>query len=85
MTQIGKLYAWLLINPHGQIAFRDFERLLRAFGFAELRQRGSHRSWRHPAAPELLVIQPKGSEAKAYQVRAFLDIVRDCGLSLEDR
>ncbi len=84
MTQIGKLYAWLLANPNGTMAFRDFERLLRAFGFAALRQRGSHRSWRHPTSAELLVIQPRGNDAKPYQVRAFFDIVRDCGLSLED-
>lgn len=84
MTQIAKLYARALANPRG-LSFLEFERLLRAFGFVELRQRGSHRSYRHPASEELLVIQPRGAEAKDYQVRFFLDIVRELGLKLDER
>lgn len=84
MTQIAKLYARVLANPRGH-SFREFERLLRAFGFVELRQRGSHRSYRHPASDELLVIQPRGPEAKAYQVRQFLDIVQLHGLLMDEQ
>ena len=64
MTRIAKLHAWTVANPRASIAFRDFERLLRAFGFVELRQRGSHRSFRHPNCDELLVIQSRDGEAR---------------------
>ena len=34
MTRPDKLYAKLLANPRAAISFRDFEKLLAAFGFA---------------------------------------------------
>lgn len=84
MTQVAKLYAWVLANPRASIQFRDFERILRAFKFIELRQRGSHRSFRHPACDRLLVVQPRGGDAKAYQIKAFIDMVRECDLELNE-
>jgi predicted RNA binding protein YcfA (HicA-like mRNA interferase family) len=83
MTRIAKLYARFLANPRGH-SFREFEQLVGAFGFVELRQRGSHRTFRHPARIDLLVIQPRGKDAKDYQVREFLDMVRESGLELEE-
>ena len=83
MTRIAKLYARFAADPRGR-PFRDFERLVRAFGFVELRQRGSHRCFRHPARSDLLVIQPRGADAKDYQVREFLDMVRESGLEPEE-
>lgn len=79
MTRIAKLYARFDANPRGQ-PFRDFIRLILACGFIELRQRGSHRSFRHPARDDLLVVQPKGTDAKDYQVREFLAMVDESGL-----
>lgn len=79
MTRIAKLYARFAPSQRGQ-SFRDFERLIFACGFEELRQKGTHRSFRHPSRDDLLIIQPKGTAAKDYQVRAFLDMVRDSGL-----
>jgi predicted RNA binding protein YcfA (HicA-like mRNA interferase family) len=79
MTRITKLYARALANP-GSLSFREFEWLVQAIGFVELRQRGSHRSFRHPTRADLLVIQPRGAEAKDYQVREFLDMVSESGL-----
>ena len=43
MTRIDKLYAQLLANPRATISFRDFEKLLKAFGFEHVRTTGSHR------------------------------------------
>jgi predicted RNA binding protein YcfA (HicA-like mRNA interferase family) len=60
--------------------FRDFERLIRAFGFVEQRQRGSHRSFRHPDCPKLLTIQPRAAQAKPYQIKEFLAMVLEFGL-----
>jgi predicted RNA binding protein YcfA (HicA-like mRNA interferase family) len=69
MTKPAKLYRSLLADPSQVIAFRDFERLLTAFGFALKRVRGSHQSYRHPAVSEVLTVQPHGKDAEPYQVR----------------
>jgi hypothetical protein len=38
----------------------------------------------HPAVPELLNLQPSGSQAKPYQVRQMLDMIEAYRLTLED-
>lgn len=60
MVTPSKLYAKLVQSPRQIIAFRDFERLLVAFGFVLQRTRGSHRAYKHRDLPELLTVQPKG-------------------------
>ena len=84
MTKIGKLYAGVLRNPGGTLDFREFERLIVATGFVMMRIRGSHRAYRHPDVDQLLVIQPRGKEAKPYQVREFLDMIEAYKLTVED-
>ena len=64
------------------IAFRDFVRLIEAFGFAHKRSRGSHRSYRHPKVPEMLTIQPNGKDAMRYQVDDFLEMVEQFDLHM---
>lgn len=83
MTKIEKLYARVTANPGQQISFRDFVALIEAVGFRHARSKGSHRSYRHPDCPKLLVIQPQGNRAKRYQVREFLDMVEEFRLSVE--
>lgn len=83
MTQIAKLYARLLANPKLALSFRDFIALVAAFGFTHSRTKGSHQSWVHPGCPRLLVLQPKGKDAKRYQVQQFLDMIEEHGLKLE--
>ena len=75
MTQIAKLYARALANPRG-LSFRDFERLLEAFGFELARTEGSHRQYTHPKVARPLPVQPSGKEAKHYQVRQFLVMIQ---------
>lgn len=84
MTKIDKLYARVLANPSHAISFRDFVTLIEAVGFRHARTKGSHRSYIHAACPKLLVVQPKGKEAKRYQVREFLDMIEEYGLGLEE-
>ena len=84
MTRIGKLYAAVLANPGGTLGFRDFERLILAAGFILMRIRGSHRAYRHPRADRLLVVQPRGKDAKPYQVREFLDMIEAYSLIVEE-
>lgn len=83
MVKPAKLYALLLQSTKRTVAFRDFVALVEAFGFTLERTKGSHRCYSHPGCPRLLVIQPLGQDAKAYQVREFLDMVEQFGLSLE--
>ncbi len=84
MTRIAKLYGWIVANPRASIPFRDFERILLAFGFAPARTSGSHKAYHHPAINQTLIIQPRGKDAKPYQVQQFLDMVEAYDLKLED-
>ncbi len=83
MTRPEKLYRSLLDNPRGSIPFRDFEALLRAFGFEHVRTRGSHAIWSHPKLSRPFPIQPTGKDAKLYQVREFLELVEQHGLYMQ--
>ena len=85
MTKPAKLYALLLQSTDRSVGFRDFLAMVEAFGFEHIRTKGSHRSYAHSECNALLVVQPKGKDAKRYQVREFLGIVEDNGLTLDDR
>jgi predicted RNA binding protein YcfA (HicA-like mRNA interferase family) len=78
-----RLYELLLRTPRGIISFRDFERMVLAAGFVLKRRKGSHRSYRHPASPLVLTIQPSGKDAEPYQVEVFLAMVQDYGLEFD--
>ena len=82
MTQVEKLYAQLIANRNS-MRFRDFRRILEAFGFTLDRINGSHHFFKHPAASRALSIQPRGDKAKPYQIDQFLDIVKEFGLEIE--
>ena len=84
MTKPDKLYALLLQSTNRSVDFRDLIALIEAFSFQHVRTKGSHRSYAHKDCPRLLVLQPKGKDAKRYQVREFLDIVEEFGLELEN-
>ena len=83
MTRIEKLYDRLLANPRVAISFRDFEKLLKAFGFEHARTTGSHRQYVHPKLSRPFPVQPSDKDAKAYQVREFLELVEEHGLYIE--
>ena len=78
------LYDKLRRAPGKPISFRDFERVIVAFGFVYLRTQGSHRSYEHSRVPRLLVVQPRRGDAKPYQQREFLDMIEEYGLRLPD-
>lgn len=84
MTKIAKLYARLADNPRATLSFRDFEKLLKAFGFEYLRTRGSHRQYGHPLLTRPFPIQPSDKDAKPYQVREFLELIEEHGLYLAE-
>lgn len=80
MTRPDKLFRSLLDNPSQTIAYRDFVRLVERYGWIHVRTKGSHRSYAHDHCSELLTIQPRGTDAKPYQVKLFLAYVEEYGL-----
>jgi predicted RNA binding protein YcfA (HicA-like mRNA interferase family) len=84
MVKPTRLLESLLEDPSRIVTFRDFERLLRAFGFEHERTTGSHRHYVHPKVPWVLTVQPDGKDAKRYQVRRLLDIIREYELRIEE-
>jgi predicted RNA binding protein YcfA (HicA-like mRNA interferase family) len=83
MTQLAKLYAALFADPRSTLSFRDFERLLRAFGFEHVRTSGSHRIYTHPLVPRPFSVQPSARDAKHYQKRQLLDLVEAHHLDMQ--
>ena len=81
MTRMAKLNARFLKG--GKLTFAEFQRLLEAYGFTLMRVRGSHHIYVRQGTKDQLSIQPAGAEAKAYQLRQFLRILQDNGLTLD--
>ena len=63
------------------IAFGDLIRLLERLGFAS-RISGSHHIFHQTGIEEILNLQPKGSQAKSYQVRQVRNVVLKYKLSV---
>ena len=82
MTRIAKLYEQLLISRR-RLTFAEFIRLMEAFGFRHRRTAGSHQVYVRDDIPEHVNAQPKGKDAKDYQVRQFLNIVEKYQLMLD--
>jgi predicted RNA binding protein YcfA (HicA-like mRNA interferase family) len=80
MTQLAKLHRKLLQGR--PLSFVEFVRLLEAFGYERVRAAGSHIAYRNEAIRDTRIIQPRGKDAKSYQVRQFLDIIEANGLEL---
>ena len=68
----------------GSLTFREFDRLLRAFGFRHERTTGSHRQYVHPRVPWVFTVNPDGTDARRYQVRQLLDMIDTYELSIEE-
>jgi predicted RNA binding protein YcfA (HicA-like mRNA interferase family) len=66
------------------VDFKDFVRLNEALGFELRRIRGSHRIYKHPVLGLRLEIQPRGQEAKTYQVRQLLVLIAEYDLRLRE-
>jgi predicted RNA binding protein YcfA (HicA-like mRNA interferase family) len=65
-------------------SFKDFCKLIEAFGFTLSRIRGSHHIYIHPAIDELVNVQEVGGKAKPYQIRQFLKLIEEYNLELAD-
>jgi hypothetical protein len=74
----------LLDGSVTNVAFVDAERLLRALGFEELRVKGSHHVYGRPGIAQQLNLQEIGGQAKPYQLRQLMALVRRYHLSIEE-
>lgn len=84
MVKPSKLYAQLIQASNRSVAYRDFEKLLGAFGFTLDRTSGSHAIYIHPLIPRPFPVQPDGKDAKRYQVREFLELVEQYSLYIDE-
>ena len=82
MSKIIKLYRKLIDGR--PLTFQEFCRLLEAFGYDRDRVSGSHVAYRHGKIGDTRIVQPRGKDAKPYQVRQFVDIIEAFGLTLDD-
>jgi predicted RNA binding protein YcfA (HicA-like mRNA interferase family) len=82
MTRIAKLYHKLLSGR--PLTFAEFQTLIVAFGFELDRIRGSHHIYKRSGTIDRVNAQPKGKDAKPYQVRQFLDMIEANGLILDE-
>jgi predicted RNA binding protein YcfA (HicA-like mRNA interferase family) len=75
MSQFEKALDKLLRGRSDQsFDFKDLRQILLQLGFDE-RVRGSHHIFTHDKVVEILNLQPKGSKAKAYQVKQVREIL----------
>ena len=74
----------LLAGSFTNVAFDDARRLLEALGFDELRVRGSHHVYARPGITELPNLQDHGGQAKPYQLRQLMALVRRYDLRIEE-
>jgi HicA toxin of bacterial toxin-antitoxin, len=65
------------------VNFDDLIRLLQALEFKEVGGRGSHRVFVHAGVEEILTLQELRGQAKPYQVRQVLALIRQYNLDLE--
>ncbi|MGH2746409.1 MAG: type II toxin-antitoxin system HicA family toxin [Actinomycetota bacterium] len=65
------------------VDFGDFVRLIEALGFRFDHQRGDHKYFRHPDLQVSLNIQEEGGQAKPYQVRQLVKVMKKYSLDVE--
>ena len=81
MSRISKTLDRVLRgNADANIRFGDLCALLKHLGFAE-RVRGDHHIFTHKDVVEILNLQPRGSEAKAYQAKQVRMVILSYGLA----
>jgi predicted RNA binding protein YcfA (HicA-like mRNA interferase family) len=67
-----KLLEKIKNNKHNT-SFDDFVKCITKFGFVFISQKGSHKKFKKDKLE--MILQKKGSKAKAYQIKQFSDLV----------
>ncbi|MBH8551012.1 type II toxin-antitoxin system HicA family toxin [Nostocaceae cyanobacterium CENA357] len=84
MSQQDKLLAKILLGTSdANISFTQLRQLLCDLGFDE-RIRGSHHIFTQEGIEEILNLQPKGSQAKAYQAKQVRAVILKYQLGGQD-
>jgi hypothetical protein len=78
------LLSRLLKGVVANVDFTDAQRLVEALGFEELRVTGSHHVYGRPGMPEQLNLQNRGGQAKPYQLRQLITLVRRYDLTVKE-
>ena len=78
-----ELWDRLVAGDLRNVGITEFRRLVETFGFTLRRVSGSHHIYTHPQVARPLSLQPRQREAKPYQIRQFLDMVEEHGLTME--
>jgi HicA-like toxin of HicAB toxin-antitoxin system len=79
----AKLLARILAGAVTNVELEDLIRLLLALGFEETGGRGSHRVFTRSGVTEFINLQESDGQAKPYQVRQVVAVVRQYNLDLE--
>ncbi|MHB1702509.1 MAG: type II toxin-antitoxin system HicA family toxin [Acidobacteriaceae bacterium] len=66
------------------VGFSDAQLLLEALGFEEVRVTGSHHVYVRLDVPEQLNLQDRQGQAKPYQLRQLISLVKRYDLTIEE-
>jgi predicted RNA binding protein YcfA (HicA-like mRNA interferase family) len=80
----SKLLSRILSGCVTNVAFSDLVALLLSLDFQEVGGKGSHRVFAKPGIVELLTLQEADGQAKPYQVRQVIALIRRYNMSLEE-
>ncbi len=78
-----KLLSRIVAGAVRNVDFDDLIRLLQVLGFKEVRGRGSHRVFVRTGVVEILTLQEVRGQAKPYQVRQVVALIRQYNLDVE--
>lgn len=74
MSQLRKLIKFFLSRPT-EVRFEDVKRLLTAFGFEEIRSKGSHHSFRNSQGSKITIPKKSGQKVKATYVEEIINLL----------
>lgn len=80
----ARLLERILGGDVANVDFTDLVKLVVALGFQEVGGRGSHRVFARVGVTELVNLQEEKGQAKRYQVRQIVTLVRRYDLHVED-
>ena len=74
MGKLEKLIQQFLNSPP-EVRFEDVRYLLEAFGFVEIRSKGSHRSFRNEIGQKVVIPKKGGQKVKGIYVKLIVDLL----------
>jgi predicted RNA binding protein YcfA (HicA-like mRNA interferase family) len=74
MGKLDKLIQQFLNYPP-EVRFEDVRYLLEAFGFVEIRSKGSHHSFRNESGQKVVIPKKSGQKVKGIYVKLIVDLL----------